>query len=154
MTSRFSIVYFLIGVKASMLPVQRMILMRVSEDEMEGIYTKVRRMKRGPSWYWSWGMSLAHDLRVCPSEGWFVLELFCYGWHLGLPQQGVCKACHLSEFCQGKCPYAPHLWRLGNGKGACHSWMCSGWYLADGWSIHHRTCQPDQPMSWSGSLRQ
>ena len=49
MTSRFSIVYFLIGVKVSMLPVQRMILMRVSEDEMEGIYAKVRGMKRGPS---------------------------------------------------------------------------------------------------------
>ena len=49
MTLRFGVVYFLIGVKALMLPMQRMILMRVSEDEMEGIYAKVRGMKRGPS---------------------------------------------------------------------------------------------------------
>lgn len=49
MTLRFSIVYFSIGVKALMLPMQRMILMRVSEDEMKRIYAKVRGMKRGLS---------------------------------------------------------------------------------------------------------
>ena len=49
MTLRFDVVCVSIGGKALMFPMQRMVLMRASEYEMEGIYVKVRRMRRGPS---------------------------------------------------------------------------------------------------------